>query len=246
MGKKRSTATEAVKQVVAHSAAEAQAQGVVDEPLGTSNNPSSAVLTLANLITACRFVLTVVFLWLFVQNNPQTRTAALLCYAIAASTDFLDGMVARATQTVSWAGKIMDPIMDRFLLFTGVLGLMIIGELPVWVAVFVVCRDIYLAAGALWVRRYRSRPIDVVYIGKVTTALLMSGFVLLLINVPRVAGLGWVNVDWLPGFNSQTVAVGIFFVYAGVICSFITAVIYSIEGIRIVRDALKETSETHA
>ena len=245
MGTRRSTATEAVKQVVAHSAAEAQAQGVTDEPLGTPNNPSNAIFTLANLITACRFVLTVVFLWLFVQNNPQTRTAALLCYAIAASTDFLDGMVARATQTVSWAGKIMDPIMDRFLLFTGVLGLMIIGELPVWVAVFVVCRDIYLAAGALLVRRFRSRPIDVVYIGKVTTALLMSGFVLLLINAPRVPGLGWVDVDWLPGFNSQTVAVGIFLVYAGVVCSFITAVVYSIKGIRIIRDSRAESTETH-
>ena len=245
MGTRRSTATEAVKQVVAHSAAEAQAQGVTDEPLGTSNNPSNAVFTLANLITVCRFVLTIVFLWLFVQNNPQTRTAALICYAVAASTDFLDGLVARATQTVSWAGKIMDPIMDRVLLFTGVLGLMIIGELPVWVAVFVVCRDIYLAAGAILIRRYRSRPIDVVYIGKVTTALLMSGFVLLLINAPQIPGLGWVDVDWLPGFNSRTVAVGIFLVYAGVICSFITAVVYSIKGIKIIRDSLAESTETH-
>ncbi len=245
MGTRRSIAAEAVKQAVAHGAAEAQANGVTNEPLGTSNNPSNAVFTVANLITACRFLLTVIFLWLFVQNDPQTRTAALLCYAVAASTDFLDGMVARATQTVSWVGKIMDPIMDRFLLFTGVLGLMVIGELPVWVAAFVVGRDIYLALGAILIRRYRSRPIDVVYIGKVTTALLMSGFVLLLINFPQIKGLGWVDVPWLPGLNSQTVAIGIFFVYAGVICSFITAVIYTIKGIQIIRESHNNSTETH-
>ena len=44
---------------------------------------------------------------------------------VAAITDFLDGQIARRTNTVSWVGKIMDPIMDRLLLFTGVLGLVV-------------------------------------------------------------------------------------------------------------------------
>ena len=64
--------------------------------------------------------LTFAFLYLFITGS--NRMLALVLYAVAASTDFLDGQVARRTQTVSWVGKIMDPIMDRVLLFTGVLG----------------------------------------------------------------------------------------------------------------------------
>lgn len=238
MGSKTQKAKSAAKEHVAYDAAASQAQGTVTSPVGTSDNPSSQVFTVANVVTFCRFILTLVFLILFV--NHENRFVALACYAIAATTDFLDGQIARRTQTVSWVGKIMDPIMDRVLLFTGVLGLMITGELPIWVAVFVIGRDAYLFVGALIVRRYRKRPIDVVYIGKVTTALLMVGFVLLLLNWPRIDGLGLVSASWLPGLNSTSAGAGILFVYAGIICSTITAIIYSYEAIMIRKKALQD------
>ena len=150
-------------------------------------------------------------------------------------TDFLDGQVARRTQTVSWLGKIMDPIMDRVLLFTGVLGLLVMGELPVWVPVFVIGRDVYLAVGGLVLRHFRVRPIDVAYIGKVATALLMFGFCDLLLGMPVIDGLGIAGAPWLPGLNGQAAALGIFFVYAGVICSAATAVVYTRTALGIIR-----------
>ncbi len=238
LGSKTQKAKSAVKDAVAYDAAASQAQGTATAPVGTSNNPSHQVFTVANVITVCRFILTLAFLVLFV--NHENRFVALACYAIAATTDFLDGQVARRTQTVSWVGKIMDPIMDRVLLFTGVVGLMATGELPIWVAVFVIGRDTYLFFGALRVRKYRKRPIDVVYIGKVTTALLMAGFVLLLLDWPQISGLGLVNVSWLPGLNSTGAGLGIFFVYAGVVCSTITACIYTHQALMIRKKALEE------
>lgn len=237
MVSKTEKAKDALKEYVAPDAAESQQAGTATAPVGTPDNPSHQIFTVANVITACRFVLTVVFLVLFV--NGGNRYVALSCYAIAAITDFLDGQVARRTQTVSWLGKVMDPIMDRVLLFTGVLGLMVTGELPVWVAVFVIGRDVYLAIGAAILQRYRRRPVDVVYIGKVTTALLMAGFVDLLVGIPKVDGLGLVNVSWLPGLNGTSAAFGIFFVYVGIVCSTITAVIYTREGLAIRRHALE-------
>ena len=133
MGTKRENFKISVKNQVGRDAAIAQAQGTT-APEGTSDNPSHRIFTVANVITMCRFVLTGVFLYMFV--NDLNRYLALTFYVIAAVTDFLDGQVARRTQTVSWLGKIMDPVMDRVLLFTGVLGLMLRGELPVWMAVF--------------------------------------------------------------------------------------------------------------
>ncbi len=220
--------THVIKQRVDPDAAHAQAHGKTDAPLGTPDNPSNAIFTIPNVITFCRFVLVVLFLVFYI--NDRNRVLALTLYSIAAVTDFLDGSIARATQSVSWLGKIMDPVMDRVLLITGVLGLMINGDLPIWVAVFVIGRDVYLALGALRLQKYRHRPIDVIYVGKVATALLMSGFCFLLVGWPMLPGLGLVDTDWLPGLGNSAASLGIWLVYAGVVCSTIAAVIYTREG----------------
>ena len=233
MSERTQRTKERVKTLADTDAAIAQAEGTTEMPVGTSENPSSEVFTVANVITFCRLALTIAFLLLFAGGIH--RTAALVCYVIAATTDFLDGQIARRTQTVSWLGKIMDPIMDRILLFTGVLGLLIVGDLPLWVPVFVIGRDVYLALGGLILQHFRRRPIDVTYIGKTATALLMFGFCDLLLGLPVIEGLGIFDLAWLPGLNSQPAALGIFFVYLGVVCSFATAVVYTAEGVDIIR-----------
>ena len=228
--------TRKIKMSLDEDAATGQYEGTVTAPLGSMENPSNQVFTPANVITFTRFILTAAFLVLFVRGD--NRVLALVLYAVGASTDFLDGLVARATNSVSWVGKLMDPIMDRFLLFTGVLGLMITGELPVWVAVLVVGRDVYLFFGALYLRRFQKRPVDVVFIGKIATALLMFGFSLMLLGLPQVQGLGLVDWAWLPGFNSETVCGGIFIIYLGLVFSIATAVAYTVKGLRIRKEAL--------
>ncbi len=226
-----------IKSIADADAAERQRSGRTDVPVGTSGNPSTQILTVANVITFCRLALTIVFLVLFAGG--EHRALALVCYVVAATTDFLDGQIARRTQTVSWLGKIMDPIMDRVLLFTGVIGLLIVGELPLWVPVFVIGRDAYLAAGSMVLQRYRRRPVDVSYVGKAATALLMFGFCDLLLGLPQVGGLGLVDVSWLPGLNDQPAALGIFFVYAGALFSAAAAVIYTKEGAELRREAIE-------
>ena len=213
-----------------------QYEGTVTAPLGTMENPSNQIITPANVITFTRFLLTAAFLVLFVKGD--NRILALVLYAVGASTDFLDGMVARATNTVSWVGKLMDPIMDRFLLFTGVLGLVLTGELPAWIAILVVGRDVYLFLGALYLQRFQKRPVDVVFIGKVATALLMFGFCLMLLGQPQVQGLGVTDISWLPGFNSDTVCAGIYVIYLGLVFSIATAIDYSVKGWAIRKEGL--------
>ena len=207
-----------IKEAADADAAKAQAEGTITDPVGSSNNPSNAIFTVANVITFCRLILTIIFLVLF--STGGNRWVALGCYVTAAVTDFLDGQIARRTQTVSWLGKIL-----------------IIGELPLWIPLFVIGRDVYLTFGALAVRKFRRRPIDVVFVGKAATAFLMTGFSLLLLGIPVVSGLGLVNVSWLPGLNSESSALGIFFVYIGIVFSAITAIVYTGEAAKIVKDS---------
>ncbi len=198
------------------------------ELIGTSNYPSNKIFTISNFITFTRLIFTLVFLYLFVTDN--NRVIAIVIYAVAASTDWMDGQIARMTKTVSWLGKVMDPICDRALLFTGVLGLVVRGELPIWVCVLIIGRDIYLGIGTLIVRHYHRRPIDVVFPGKIATALLMTGFSLMLLGFPLLTACTFYLQPLRPSRASTEARCpfGIFFVYGGVIFSMLTAVIYSI------------------
>lgn len=212
--------------------------GIKKELIGTSDYPSNKIFTISNFITFTRLILTLVFLYLFVTDN--NRVIAIVIYAVAASTDWMDGQIARMTKTVSWLGKVMDPICDRALLFTGVLGLVVRGELPIWVCVLIIGRDIYLGIGTLIVRHYHRRPIDVVFPGKIATALLMTGFSLMLLGFPVIDGLHLLpsSLTAFPGLNGSSVPLGILFVYGGVIFSMLTAVIYSIKGGAAIKQAL--------
>lgn len=213
------------------------------ELIGTSDYPSNQIFTISNFITLLRLILTFVFLYLFVQD--VNRYVALAIYAIAASTDWLDGTIARTTRTVSWLGKLMDPVVDRALLFTGVIGLVVRGELPIWICAVIILRDVYLACGNFYLRRFHKRPIDVVYTGKAATALLMTGFSFMLLGLPQLPGLGVLGsyVAPLPGLDARVVPFGIFLVYAGVVFSLITAVVYTVKGIAARRHAIEHPEE---
>ena len=114
------------------------------------------------------------------------------------------------------------------------------GELPIWVCVLIIGRDIYLGIGTLIVRHYHRRPIDVVFPGKIATALLMTGFSLMLLGFPVVGGLHLLppTLAAFPGLNGSSVPLGIFFVYGGVIFSMLTAVIYSVKGGMAIKQAI--------
>ena len=102
-----------------------------------------------------RLCLVPVYLWLLLSGF---NLAATLVFAAAAASDFIDGQLARRTHTVSKLGQILDPAVDRILMITGVLGVFLVGRIPLWVIVVVVLRDAYLLIGGAWLlSRYRIR-----------------------------------------------------------------------------------------
>ena len=233
-----------VKNNLAPDVARAQAEGTTRTPVGTPDNPSDKLLTIANFITICRFILTMIFLVLSIRG--EHRDVAVICYIVAAITDFLDGWIARATQTVSWFGKVCDPIMDVILLFVGVIGLVWFGDLPLWMAVFVIGRDLILVGGIMYLRQFWKRPVDVIFIGKLGTALFMTGFCFVLANLCLVTPPTLIDVSWLPGFNGQQVSIGIYMLYIAIVLATITAVTYYRQGFAIKDRVLEERARQNA
>ena len=174
-----------------------------------------------------------IFFTVLVAGNNDT--VAFFLFAVAASTDWLDGQIARRTGTVTELGRAIDPVVDRLLIGAGVLGVYLEGRVPLWVVIVLLVRDLYLLGVFAFTVRHGGQVPKVVFLGKLTTALLLIGFADLILNWPIVPGLGIVATSALPGLNSEPAALGIFFLYVGILTSITTAGIYTIDGVRQLR-----------
>ena len=100
---------------------------------------------LPNAITIARILCAPVFLWLLLADAGQggaLRWAAAVLFIVAIATDGVDGYIARRYEIVSDLGKLLDPIADKALTGVAFVGLSILGELPWWVTVVILVREI--------------------------------------------------------------------------------------------------------
>lgn len=202
--------------------------------LQDSEKVLDTIFTVPNLISFVRLCMAPVYLVLLSRGE---NGAAAILFGIAASTDFVDGQIARRTHTVSKLGQLLDPAVDRVLMITAVFGLMLVGRLPIWIVVVVLLRDLLLLIGGVFLlQRYNVR-VAVIYPGKFATTFLFVGFAGLLLNVPQVAGLGVCDIAWLPGLNSLTWSWGIWPVYAGLFLGVFTTSYYVVKGFQGMREA---------
>jgi cardiolipin synthase len=193
------------------------------------------IYSIANIITVLRLILVPLFFAVLI--NGQNDILAFLLFTIAASTDWLDGQIARRTGTVTALGKAIDPLVDRLLIASGVVGLYVEHRLPLWIPLVLVARDVALGYGVWRLETVYHRRMAVTMAGKATTALLLIGFADLILGWPTVPGLGVVNSPALPGFGTEPAILGIWFVYVGVVFSLASAVGYSATYWKIVRHA---------
>jgi CDP-diacylglycerol---glycerol-3-phosphate 3-phosphatidyltransferase len=115
----------------------------------------------ANALTALRLLLVPLFGWLLLVDggdNPRYRVLVALVFAVAAVTDRVDGELARRRGLVTDVGKIADPIADKALMGTALVGLSLLGELAWWITVVVLVREIGITLLRLVVLRHGVMP----------------------------------------------------------------------------------------
>ncbi|MDX6258132.1 MAG: CDP-diacylglycerol---glycerol-3-phosphate 3-phosphatidyltransferase [Frankiales bacterium] len=119
------------------------------------------VLNLANYLTMARLALVPVFVAVFFvdgAHNSGWRVAAWVAFAIASVTDRIDGDIARRRGLVTDFGKVADPIADKALTGAALVSLSIVNELPWWVTVVILVREVGVTALRFWVIRYGVIP----------------------------------------------------------------------------------------
>lgn len=103
------------------------------------------VVNLANLLTVLRIIIVPFFVYaLFHEHGTSTfwRYVATALFLLASYTDRIDGQLARNRNTVTDLGALLDPIADKALIGSALIGLSYLHQLPWWVTIVILVREV--------------------------------------------------------------------------------------------------------
>lgn len=112
------------------------------------------LVNIANLLTVSRLVLVPVFLVALFEGGGESlgwRLAASAVFVVASVTDHIDGKLARGRGLVTDFGKIADPIADKALTGSALVGLSVLGQLWWWVTIVIAVREVGVTLLRFWV-----------------------------------------------------------------------------------------------
>ena len=137
-------------------------------------------INVPNSLSLLRLLGVPYFFWLIVSD--KNYSLAIFVLLASAFTDWLDGYAARKLNQRTRVGELLDPVVDRLYIASAVVALVIVGELPVWVLVALIARDVLLGllVGGLKRKGYSGFPVH--FIGKAATMNLLWAFPLVLLG----------------------------------------------------------------
>jgi CDP-diacylglycerol--glycerol-3-phosphate 3-phosphatidyltransferase len=118
---------------------------------------TARLLNLPNALTMFRLAVVPLFAVLLLGDggmDDERRIWATVFFTGAIITDRYDGMIARRTNQVTEFGKLADPIADKALTGTALLGLSVLGLLPWWVTLVILVREVGVTLLRFWVIRH--------------------------------------------------------------------------------------------
>ena len=159
---------------------------------------------LPNAITIVRILCAPVFCWMLLadggHDGPLRWWAAAL-FIVAIATDGIDGYLARKHDIVSDLGKLLDPIADKVLTGVAFVSLSILTELPWWITIVVLVREIGVTVHRLLVAS--DHVVAAAWLGKLKT--LAQAVALSLALLPLATVLG----EWMVWVNGVTMTIAV-------------------------------------
>ena len=144
----------------------------------------------ANRITLMRVGAIIPILILVHNPNVYTCWIAMILFALAAISDFVDGYIARKEKQVTNFGKFLDPLADKLLTIAAMTMLCQWGMMPAWALMIVLTRE-FAVTGLRLVAVGKGKVIAAGWSGKIKTASTMIGLCALM-ALPTVPWLAMV------------------------------------------------------
>ncbi|HWH27011.1 MAG TPA: CDP-diacylglycerol--glycerol-3-phosphate 3-phosphatidyltransferase [Pseudolysinimonas sp.] len=158
----------------------------------------------ANIITVVRILFAPVFIYLLLADaheDTYLRYIAAGLFILAILTDFVDGLLARRRNLVTDTGKLLDPIADKILIGGALVSLSILGELPWWITIVILVRELGITAHRLSIARHHVIPAS--WFGKIKTVVQAVAISLALVPFPALLG------PWVNGVNTVFMSVAL-------------------------------------
>jgi cardiolipin synthase len=183
------------------------------EPTATRAGQPLRPLTLPNLVGYLRLALLAAFLVIALSSEDGRVPVATVFFAIAAGADYLDGLLARVTGQYSRLGALMDPLLDRLVVVSGVIVTWKFELLPRWALAALVARELVMVVLVLAALRL-GLDLHINWTGRIAIWPTMSAF--------GAAFFGWDGLD-------ETL------LYVGLAGSYLASVLYVRDGVRALR-----------
>lgn len=115
---------------------------------------------------------------------------AMVVFAVASLTDYLDGYIARRDDIVSNFGKFADPLADKMLVMTALILLVQLEMAPSWVVAIIVCRELAVTGLRLLLVEQGGTVLAAAWPGKIKTITQMFAIIFLLIDNAPFSAIG--------------------------------------------------------
>ena len=147
----------------------------------------AAVFNIPNQLTTLRLALSIV---LFVLMAFKYYLAGTVVFVVAASTDWLDGYLARKLGLASAFGAFLDPVADKLMVASALIVLVALGRAEAWLAIIIIGREIAISALREWMAQLgASKSVAVAFVGKLKTTAQMTAIIALLLYEPLIPGV---------------------------------------------------------
>ncbi len=145
------------------------------------------VFTWSNTISFTRFLVAFPVVYLHYRNNMQFNTGILVLIVYAVISDYLDGYIARKTNTISELGKMIDPMADKLCALVLFIYTVWIGWIPLWFLIFAMIRDLLIMWGSYYIKKKYDKVAMAIMSGKISV---------------NVLAFYWISVFFFPEAHS--------------------------------------------
>jgi CDP-diacylglycerol--glycerol-3-phosphate 3-phosphatidyltransferase len=153
-------------------------------------------MNLPNKLTILRMIMVPFFVAFLLLSDTYEyfKWIALVIFAVASLTDMLDGKIARKYNLVTNFGKFMDPLADKLLVCSALIGLTSLGMIPAWVTIIIIARE-FIISGFRLIAAEKGVVIAAGYWGKLKTVcqMIMICVMLVVVNPQAFITEGVVN-----------------------------------------------------
>lgn len=183
---------------------------------------SDRIFTIPNVISFIRLASIPLFWW-WVLGTDRRIAAATILYAVVATTDWVDGYLARRLGQVTKLGKALDPVADRVMIASAIVAGLIAGIVPPVIGITLIAREVYMAVVTFGLVARRGGTLTVRRLGKIATFAVYSS-------------IGWFYMAEIPFIEFLTSPLAWIAGVAGLILYWTTAIQYTGDALKIVSE----------